>query len=285
MHGVKAFNYYMAVERDRWLGSPVGRRGDVREERAAIFRKLLAFLEETDWANVERRVDFLLLHVRDYDRLRFAARIASPPFFPDQLGPLEALARHEAVAPAPFPGTDDSWFREAYETLSRNHLQFAVGDTESDLEWLQRFPVLVAPAYELMSREIQTKLRRYVDEGGRLVLGPRLPSWNEHMEPMTLLHDAVTVSSASNLARELRNLGLAPPFELDNPRIDVAHHVGATEDYLFIANRSLVPQMCTLRWPGAREFRDLWSSRRVLPSDELELAFQPYEIQIWSVRC
>src|SRR6185436_16399058 len=45
-YGLRGFNVYMAVERDRWIGSPIDRHGRPRPF-AAFWRKLIAALDAT----------------------------------------------------------------------------------------------------------------------------------------------------------------------------------------------------------------------------------------------
>ncbi|HRI66802.1 MAG TPA: beta-galactosidase, partial [Polyangium sp.] len=52
-YGLRGFNIYMAVERDRWLGSPIDRHGRDRPN-AVFWRKLCAAVEQTSFATLRR---------------------------------------------------------------------------------------------------------------------------------------------------------------------------------------------------------------------------------------
>ena len=294
MHGVKAINYYMLVERDRWLGSPIGRRGDLRERNASMYRKLLDFLSESDWTGVERQADVLLLYMRDYERLAFTSRVVSPPFFPDVLGPLGDLARYELFADEAL-GFQDSipaalrrWSAECSRHLSSNHQLYAIGDSESSLDWLLQFASLVVPTFEFMSKATQEKLVAYAREGGKLFIGPRLPLVDERGSPCRIL--AQSKVSGIGLLRDpnelpvaLARIGLNPAWKLDNPDLEIALHCGGGRSFVFVANPTAVEQVGILRNPVVSALVDAWGERETLfGGGAFRMALEPHEIQVWS---
>jgi beta-galactosidase len=67
-YGVRGYNIYMAVERDRWLGSPVDRDGVLRPF-AAFFRKLGAAYDKVKFGTLLRDVPARLVVPRSVRRL------------------------------------------------------------------------------------------------------------------------------------------------------------------------------------------------------------------------
>jgi len=67
-YGVRGYNVYMAVERDRWLGSPVDRNGVLRPF-AAFFRKLGAAHDRVEFGALTRSVPARLVVPRSVRRL------------------------------------------------------------------------------------------------------------------------------------------------------------------------------------------------------------------------
>lgn len=67
-YGVRGWNLYMAVERDRWLGSPVDRDGALRPF-AAFFTKLSAAFDRVDFGALVRDVPARLVVPRSMRRL------------------------------------------------------------------------------------------------------------------------------------------------------------------------------------------------------------------------
>jgi beta-galactosidase len=67
-YGVRGYNVYMAVERDRWLGSPVDRDGMMRPF-AAWFRKVAAAFDRVKFGSLRRDVPVRLVVPRSVRRL------------------------------------------------------------------------------------------------------------------------------------------------------------------------------------------------------------------------
>lgn len=67
-YGLRGFNLYMAVDRDRWVGAPITSKGEARPE-AKFWRKLIDALERLDFWELERRVDVSLVVPRSFRRL------------------------------------------------------------------------------------------------------------------------------------------------------------------------------------------------------------------------
>src|SRR6185437_15321898 len=67
-YGLRGFNVYMAVERDRWIGSPIDQHGRPRPF-AAFWRKLTAALEATAFHTLVRRAPVRILIPRSERRL------------------------------------------------------------------------------------------------------------------------------------------------------------------------------------------------------------------------
>ncbi|MBK9262240.1 MAG: beta-galactosidase [Polyangiaceae bacterium] len=76
-YGLRGFNVYMAVERDRWLGSPIDRHGRERPQ-ANFWRKLCAAFERTSFATLRRRVPVRILIPRLERRITRAMHAFSP---------------------------------------------------------------------------------------------------------------------------------------------------------------------------------------------------------------
>src|SRR5262249_25697182 len=67
-YGLRGFNIYMAVERDRWIGAPIDPHGRPRPF-AAFYRRLHAALERTSFFHLHRRAPVRILTPRSERRL------------------------------------------------------------------------------------------------------------------------------------------------------------------------------------------------------------------------
>jgi beta-galactosidase len=289
MHGIRAINYYMLVERERWLGSPIGRRGDLRPE-AQFYRRLLEFVERSRWTELTRRTDVLLLHERDYERQAFAARAVSPPFFlfPPLLGPFSGLALKEILDESQkTPHAYRAFHDGAYAALVDDHQAFALGDSESSLDWLQRYRAVICPSFDYMSKGTQEKLAAFARGGGLLIVGPELPAHDEAQRSCGVLAGQLehlhVARTPAEIAELLRGAGVAPPWNIDNPLLDLALHEGAGQAVLFVANRSDDRQAGTMTLPGIERLHGLWQDGELAAgADGFQFALAPREIQVWS---
>jgi len=97
--GLRAANVYMLVERDRWYGSPLSRRGERREPKASLYPRLHALLDTLRLEELERHAPVLLLEDREEGR-KVAARQTLGGIVPcfDQVMPLDRSATSIASA-------------------------------------------------------------------------------------------------------------------------------------------------------------------------------------------
>ncbi len=292
MHGVKAFNYYMLVERERWLGCAIGRRGDVREPEAGFFRKLLRFLETSSWSALERKTDVLLLYARDYERHAFAARLFSPPLFSYLLGPFSGLGDHEAFADKDLglgcivPRVLREWWNGCYTALTESHFGFALGDTECDTTWLQSYRTVVCPGFAYLSRPVQERLAAYAQGGGTLVMGPELPRLDALMQPCDLLKHVPAsrlhvLPKGAEIAATLTALGVQPAAVVDNRHVDTVLFTAPGRTVVVAANTTDTVQAYSLSVSGARQLRGVWQSGVLAGNGVFHDALPAYRIHVW----
>jgi hypothetical protein len=236
----------------------------------------------------------LLLSVREYERLAFVSRAVSPPFFAEALGPLADLLRHEAFVERKLgfdswiPRALRTWSGQCAQELASHHFGHLLGDSESSLEWLSRFKVLVVPSFDFMARETQEKLLAYVWGGGKLVIGPQLPTMDEAGDPCSALVsksvDGIhVVERPEEIPAALARCGVTPLCALDNRALELAIHSSGSCTYVFVANPTQRAEVGTLRCSGLRQLRDAWGDNATLEGEgAFQLSLRPHEIQVWS---
>ncbi|MBI4615906.1 MAG: beta-galactosidase [Planctomycetes bacterium] len=179
MHGIRAFNFYMTVERDRWYGSPVAADGRRRAEHARALAEWVALFRELSLDRTRRRSDVLLILPREYLRLEAATDVFDP-LPPPILDDLGARAKDRCLEDrfglpeaAQLAGAREweTW----YWALSVLGYPFALGDSLSTPEVWRRHRALVVPTSSFLSAEFELRLLDYAAAGGSLVVGPRLP--------------------------------------------------------------------------------------------------------------
>lgn len=299
MQGVKGFSRYMLVERDRWLDSPVRSDGRVREDHAAMFRRVNEIAVESDFVDLDRQAEVLLLANRDYDRLEAASVLVSFPgdFLETPSGfseyPTFMTVSEQALGfEQPIQTAKADWFAAAYEGLSASGFAFLLSDTALAAERWKRFKAVVVGSFDFMAADVQRKLVEFAQAGGTVVLGPRLPTLDERMRPDETLKAAVEagegsfvlVSDFGEAVPALSELGLVR-FTRNDPRIDVAIHApaaGGKRLVVYVANPTADPIAAEVSLNVPVTFvRELWEDRPVGAAGTLREQLPPYTIRIY----
>src|SRR5690606_32450683 len=108
-YGLRGFNTYMVVERDRWIGAPIDPHGR-RRPFAEVWRKLIAALDAVDFCTLRRVTKVHILTPRNERRI---ARVShafgplTPAFFSvSGSGPREACLEDDFVGAGEGAGED-----------------------------------------------------------------------------------------------------------------------------------------------------------------------------------
>lgn len=164
--GVRAFNVFMAVERDRWYGAPISVTGELREPQASAYRRVLSTLRALDWHTLRREPYALMVENRDESRRAAAEAVCGdlvPPF--SQMLPLDAR-----LFDADTPQSDEisTWERERREQLDRGNLDWDVASSSS-LPALDRYEVILVPSRSTLSAAAAETLAKAEAGGARVV--------------------------------------------------------------------------------------------------------------------
>lgn len=209
MHGIKGFSRYMIVERDRWLASPVRRDGRVRQKHYDMFRKVNQIAQQYGLVKMDRQVDVLLMANRDYDRLEAASVLVSFPgdFLESPLSFSEypnfmTVSEDTLGFQEPVQLAKSDWFSHLYKGLTESGFAFLIGDTSLKSERLQRYKAIVMSSFEYMDSSLQRTVLEFAGAGGTVVLGPRLPLFDERMQKNDTLFSGLKQASREALSLE-----------------------------------------------------------------------------------
>ncbi|MFX1562300.1 MAG: beta-galactosidase [Promethearchaeota archaeon] len=227
MFGFRGFNIHMLVERNRWVGSPISRRGELSDRRHGFLQQLLRVLDNLEFHSLQRPVNVLLSRNLEYERLlSLCCRsnwIISALGFPSEcLVSDYTFGNSEAIQQA-YPAFFDAF----YWGLTRTKIPFLIGDTEMDRPALSKFQAMFLPTYDYMSEGLQRKLLEYVDRGGTAIIGPEIPYLGSDMRPCTILTDETELKPIKSM-RPL--VGLHDPLQLESGEV----HVGNREAGLVV---------------------------------------------------
>ena len=177
-YGLRGFNLYMAVERDRWIGAPIDPQG--RERPFALFwRKLTSALDKVSFHELHRRVPVRILTPRNERRL---ARVmhAFGPISAAFFSVLGAGARESAIEDdlgLGFPPAveADTFTRTLESALDSRGVPFAhIGGEDRDIS-LEGASWVVCVTSGGLSKTLFSRLEEAARRGTLVTLGPRAP--------------------------------------------------------------------------------------------------------------
>ncbi len=301
MHGMRAVNFYMLVERERWQGSPITRQGDYRTEYADFYRRLSFFLQRYPLGSFSRQTPVIAL--LNYDLGRYEAMASTLHYahvdllrLPDELSVVDLdLSFRWDVAHEADPHRFDNWLGQVFVQLKAQHTDYDIADSHIDLRRLLRYPMACLPTVDFMDADDQRRLLDYVAQGGCLIIGPGVPYLDSNLRPCSILSDIVRGpgkaafgcghiiwTPADALAATLAAHLPAPTVRWDAPAVDVVEQVGEGQRLLFVANPTEQGQQVTITFDAPRLLVPVWGNASAAArAAQLILDLAPYTIQIW----
>ncbi|MDQ1437161.1 MAG: beta-galactosidase [Acidimicrobiaceae bacterium] len=265
--GARAANVYMLVERDRWYGSPLSRKGERREPKASFYPRLHDVLDRLRLEELERVAPVLLVENRDEGR-RVAARQTLGGIVPcfNQVMPLDPR-----VTEVPSPDTDTlrTWEKGLGDVVDAAGLDCDHASSAA-LPDLSRYEVVLMPVLDRSHDDgMLDGLRVAAGRGVKVAVGPA---------PV----DGLTgLASPLDAARLLPS----PVVGRDDERVDLT--VWRNDDRLVVvaANSCDEDVTVTLRFePGrAAKLEGLWRDEvvGVDSAGTATVTLAPFEVQVW----
>lgn len=189
MHGIKGFNRYMIVERNKWLGSPIDREGNINEKSFNFYLKIKELLNNLPLQSMKKKCDILLITNRTYDRLEAATALI--PVYGDFLDPIFGFSEYpnnSYISQNNFGFNQaiqvnkNQLFEKYYNFLSQEGYTFNIGDSDLSLERIEDYKLIIIPTFEFLSKDIVDKIIKYVEGGGLAIVGPEIPNLDETMK-------------------------------------------------------------------------------------------------------
>jgi beta-galactosidase len=177
-YGLRAFNLYMAVERDRWIGAPIDPHGRPRPF-AVFWTKLCEALGRVDFFSLRRRTPVRILVPRNERRLARAMHAFGPvsgAFFAVSGAGAKECAFETDLGLGFSPAVDaDSFTRLIESSLEARGVPFAhVGGEDRDVS-LEGARWLIVVSSGGLSATLMETLQAAARAGALITIGPRLP--------------------------------------------------------------------------------------------------------------
>ncbi len=234
-YGLRGFNLYMAVERDRWIGAPIDPHGRPRP-MAARYRRLLAALDRVQFHKLRRRAPVRLVVPRALRRL---ARVTHA------FGPLTPALFHVAGAgwretalergfglEAPPVMVAEAYLRAFERALHARGVPFAYAGGETVEHSTHGARWIVCASAGGLKPHLVDSLHAAREAGVIVTLGPRVPELDGAMRPLRRPVDVTGLEleplddlarADALVARRIDDLGL-PTWPVDPTEAHVTVH-------------------------------------------------------------
>jgi beta-galactosidase len=205
-YGLRGFNLYMAVERDRWIGAPIDARGRARPV-AAQYTRLLGALDRTRFHMLRRQAPVRLVVPRSLRRLARATHAFGPLtpalFSVAGAGWSESVIERDYGLDAPPVMAAEAYLRAFERALRGRGVPFAYagGETVEHSTRGARWVVCASPGG--LKPQLVRSLQATRLAGAVVTIGPRTPDLDGTMRPLQRKLDVrgIEIEPLEDLAR------------------------------------------------------------------------------------
>jgi len=300
-YGVRGFNVYMAVERDRWVGAPIDPKG--RPRRLATFwKRLIGALDETSFHELRRQVPVRLVVPRMERRLTRVAHAFGPAsgalLAVFEQGPRESCYEDDLGLGYPLAIEADTFIRCFEQALDARGVPFAVvGGEDRDLSF-DGADWLVCATSGGFADTLAQRLAEVAAQGARLTIGPHRRRFDGRMAPLDdpeapfagvdveWLHRHDPASADAGVSRAVEALGL-PSYACDPDPVHATVHedTSGRPRVVFVINPSESDVMAQVSLGFEADLEDPIDAFRTR-SDRgvLELRVKPCTVRMLIVR-
>jgi beta-galactosidase len=239
-YGLRGFNLYMAVERDRWIGAPIDPQGRPRPF-AAQYTRLLGALERARFHELRRRAPVRLVVPRALRRLARITHAFGPLtpalFHVAGAGWRETVLERDFGLDAPPVIAAEAYLRAFERSLHARGVPFAYAGGETVERSTVGAKWIVCASTGGLRPHLIDSLHAARKAGARVTIGPRIPELDGSMLPLKKpvdmkgleLEPLDDVGRADALvARRIEKLGL-PTWPTDPIDAFVAVHEDEAE--------------------------------------------------------
>ena len=310
MNGLKAINFYMLVERDRWTGCPITVDGRIRENYYQMFQNMLHALKKIKIHQYKRRPKILIMKNYDMGRLKALYSVkdfnmlSSNCFITGPELPVELLIPDTKLGL--YIDQDDShyareeWISKVSQKLDDEHVDYNYSDQYLEEEKWQEYDVIFASTYDFMDREMQEKLVRFAKgTGKKLIIGPKIPYLDRNFKEYTIIKDALekeekerkyvkntknnitVLVDSSQFDCNFLNVQREYSYEASDIEISVHYHSSGRNHLLFIANHSNQTKTVELYYRSQRIMQSVWRGKGMNHNHMLQVELPPYTVSIW----
>jgi len=275
-YGLRGFNLYMAVERDRWIGAPIDPHGRPRPF-AAEYARLLAALDRARLHTLRRRAPVRLVVPRALRRLARATHAFGPltPAFFNIIGAgwRESVVERDFGLGAPPLMAAEAYLRAFERALHARGVPFAYAGGETVEHSTAGARWIVCTSGGGLAPHLVHSLHAARRAGAVVTMGPRLPELDGAMRPLRRPLDAAgfEIEPLEDLARadvlvarRIEELEL-PTWPVDPADAHVAVHEdeGGGARVVFVMNPTAEDMVVRVALAGVEAMVDTLGEGRV----------------------
>ncbi|MBX3270919.1 MAG: beta-galactosidase [Sandaracinaceae bacterium] len=294
-YGLRGFNLYMAVDRDRWYGAPIDPRGNPRVE-AGTWKQLLSAMDRVGFHALARRAEVGLMMPREYARLSRATSLlgALSPTVLEAIGgtPVEACREDSFGLTGPIQVLWWKLVARFAAALTHAGVPYVYVDGDAPAEQLEGLRVLVTPSFELCDPARWRRITTFAERGGTVVYGPTMPSldlsarrtlFEVPSHGRRVLID--TDDDARHVVDELvRDLELARPFPVRPAPLEATVHEDAARPrVLFVVNPGKARLEARVTVPAPTRLEDLLSGERFEGREEVAIPMAGWSCRMLAI--
>ena len=269
-YGLRGFNLYMAVDRDRWIGAPIDVHG-IPRRLADEYHALIEVLDKVRFNHLHRRTPVKLVVPRALRRLARATHAFGPvtptAFHVAGAGPLESCLEDDFGLGEVAPIVGESYVRAFERALLARGVPFSYAGGESlEMSIVGASWIICATAGGLKA-DFLGSLRAAKERGIFVTVGPRIPTRDGAMRLLATPHDArgLELEALEDparadilVARRIDELEL-PAYPVDLPDLHVAIHEdeAGIPRVAFVMNPTSKPVTATVGLGKTRALVDL----------------------------
>lgn len=305
MNGLKAVNFYMLAERDRWTGCPVTNDGRIRKQYYAMFQALMKMMKDNEIYRYQRRPRILVLRNYDMGRFRALYSIMDPnmlssncfingPDIPQELLIPDVKLDIE-VDYSPGNYYDEAWVEKMTEVLDLNHYDYNYSDRYLSAEKWMEYDVVIASTYSFMDEKMQKQLKEFSHgKGKNLIIGPSVPYMDREFQECNLLGKEIKDNENGPIlvvrnpeTFEVKQLGSRNEYVCENANIEISVHRDSMipgSHLLYLANKAATAEVVALFYEGTRTFTNVWRGEGNRKDSSFVVDMAAHTVQIWKVK-
>ncbi|HMJ14826.1 MAG TPA: beta-galactosidase [Polyangiaceae bacterium] len=186
-YGLRGFNVYMAVERDRWIGAPIDRTGQ-RRNTSEFWEKLVKALERTRFHELRRATPVQILVPRSFRRLARVLHAFGPfsaALFQVMGGSAEEACFEDELGFETSIVIEAQRFMRALEAaLEARRIPYGIASGDLAEAVLERAQWSIVACTGALEPEIVQSVARAIERGKNVTVGPFAPERDPLLWPL-----------------------------------------------------------------------------------------------------